>query len=516
MRKKNHTTYAAIHLGSEMTSMRIIEYSSVEKYKIIDSCNRRIRLGEETFKNKVIPFSMVNEICEVLQGFKRLMEEYGVEEYDLQATTAFREATNQLFLLDQIYSRTGLKVNIVDMPQETHTKFVTTRYTLKKASVLSPKDTTLMLDISSGGLGVTLMQEDQIKYQENIHIGIIRVKESFDRNKRESLHFNSALTEYISSTISPVRTRLQAEKARYLILSGTENDLLQHILGLDYNTPIHRIKTAVFLELFSKARKLNLPQLMSQYDIPEHIAEFILPTILLYEQLLSLQPIEEVIITNDRYIDGMQLIHIALRTDKELCTLWENELISFVHYVGRRYCYDKKHASQVEKLALVIFDKIAKGYGMGPRERVLLRSTALLHDLGKYICLRNHTVYTAQLILSMDILGFSEREKQIMAMAAYYHAYDIGDQLPPSLQPVTDPQRMAIVAKLAAIIRLADAMDRSYTQKIKAINISLKENTLYFQVSSKQDISLEKWTFNKNNDFFEEVYGLKAVLERVN
>lgn len=516
MRKKTHTTYAAIHLGSEMTSMRIIEYSSVSKYKIIDSCNRKIRLGEETFKNKVIPFSMVNEICEVLQGFKRLMEEYGVEEYDLQATTAVREASNQLFLLDQIYSRTGLKIDIVDMPQEIHTKFVTTRNTLKNASVLSPKDTALMLDISSGGLGVTLVQDDLIKYQENIHIGIIRVKESFDRNKRENLHFNSALTEYISSTISPVRTDLQAEKARYLILSGTENDLLQHILGLDYNKPIHRIKTAVFRDLFSKTRKLNLPQLMSLYDIPEHIAEFILPTMLLYEQLLSLQPIEEVIITNDRYIDGMQLIHIALRTDKELCIQWENELISFFHFIGRRYSYDKKHTSQVEKLALVIFDKIAKSYGMGPRERVLLRGTAILHDLGKYICMRSHTIYTCQLIMSTDILGFSERERQIMAMAAYYHAYDIGDRLPPSLQPVTDPKRMAIIAKLAAIIRLADAMDRSYQQKVKNINVSLKENTLYFQVSSKQDIALEKWTFNKNNDFFEEVYGLKAVLERVN
>ena len=34
---------------------------------------------EETFKNKIIPFSLVNEICEILQGFKALMEEYGVE-----------------------------------------------------------------------------------------------------------------------------------------------------------------------------------------------------------------------------------------------------------------------------------------------------------------------------------------------------------------------------------------------------------------------------------------------------
>ena len=516
MRKKSHTTYAAIHIGSETTSMRIIEYSSVTRYKIIDSCSRHIRLGEETFKNKVIPFSMVNEICEVLKGFKRLMEEYGVEEYDLQATTAVREAHNQLFLLDQIYSRTGLRVHIVDMPQEIHNKFVTVRNTLKKSSVLDSKEAVVIFDISSGGLGVTLVQDDQIKYQENIHVGVIRIRESFDRNQRENLHFNTVLTEYISSNLAPIRNDLQNEKARYMVLSGTENYLLQKILGLDHTLPVHRIKTQAFQEIFNKTRKLNLTQLMSVYDLEEHMAEFILPTMLLYEQLVRLQPVEEIILTNDRYIDGMQLVHIASNTDKELCQSWENELISCFHYLGSKYSYSKPHVQQVEKLSLAIFDKVSKNYGMGSRERLLLRAAAILHDIGKYVNMRSHSIYTPQLVLSTDMLGLSRKEIEIIAMAIYYHSYDTGEVLPAALKPITDPVRMAIVAKLAAIIRLADAMDRSYLQKVKELNISLKENTLHLQVSSKQDISLEQWTFAKKCHFFEEVFGLKTTLERVN
>ena len=140
MKRKLYTTFAAIHLGSEMISMQITEYRSIDRFKVVECCNRRIRLGEATFKNKIIPFNLVNEICEILYGFKMLMEELGVEEYTLQATTAVREARNQIFLLDQIYSRTGLVVDVVDMPQEIYTKYVAIRNTLKNEKITSDRE----------------------------------------------------------------------------------------------------------------------------------------------------------------------------------------------------------------------------------------------------------------------------------------------------------------------------------------------------------------------------------------
>jgi exopolyphosphatase/guanosine-5'-triphosphate,3'-diphosphate pyrophosphatase len=96
LKRKTYTVFAAVHLGSEAISMVIVEYRSLTNYKILEQCQHLIRLGEETFKNNLIPFSLVNEICEVLQGYKELMLSYGVEEYAIKATTAVREARNQL------------------------------------------------------------------------------------------------------------------------------------------------------------------------------------------------------------------------------------------------------------------------------------------------------------------------------------------------------------------------------------------------------------------------------------
>ncbi len=103
------------------------------------------------------------------------MEENGVEEYKMQATTAVREARNQIFLLDQIYSKTGLIVDVVDMPREIYTKYVAIRNTLREHKITSEREGMLMMDISSGGLGITFIQNEEIKYQENFHIGIIRI-----------------------------------------------------------------------------------------------------------------------------------------------------------------------------------------------------------------------------------------------------------------------------------------------------------------------------------------------------
>lgn len=60
------------------------------------------------------------------------------------------------------------------------------------------------------------------------------------------MHFNKALTEFLSSTIGPVRNELGDSKVRYLVLSGTETELLLRMLGLDEQQKVHRIKAADF------------------------------------------------------------------------------------------------------------------------------------------------------------------------------------------------------------------------------------------------------------------------------
>lgn len=115
--------------------------------------------------------------------------------------------------------------------------------------------------------------------------------------------------------------------------------------------------------------------------------------------------------------------------------------------------------------------------------------------------------------MSTDILGFSDNDKKIVALASYYHANQLFENKAGS--PEMEKELTPLVAKIAALVRLADAMDRSYQQKIKFCKVSIKDGTMLIEAKSKVDLTLEEWTFAGKATFFEEVYGLKAILERV-
>ena len=513
MRKKQYKIFAAIHLGSEMISMQIVQYRNLNNMKVLEECNRRVRLGEETFKNKIIPFSMVNEICELLVGFKRLMTEYEVEEYSMQATTAVREALNRVFLLDQIYIRTGLKVTVIDLPEEIYTKYASIRRTMKLDGLTGVDESMLMMDISSGGLGITFVKDNIIRYQQNLNIGVIRVKESFNRNQRSSMKFNQALAEYLSSTMGAVRDALKNEQIHYLVLTGAESELLLQMMGVEFKAGVIRIKTEQFMQLFKTVHELNLPQIIKVFKINEDVAELVVPTILLYEQLLALVPVQEIILTDDRFIDGICLLHIGPKASKDYADELEQEQLSLLYSIGERYQYDEAHSRQVAKLALAMFDKLGKHHGLD--SRILLQATALLHDIGKYVSLRSHSLYSYMLIMSCDILGFSEMDKKIVALASYYHAHRLFSGKRHAEVEEMSPEIMPLVAKIAALVRLADAMDRSYKQKIKSCRVNVKNGVMKVEAVTLEDLTIEEWTFASKASFFEEVYGLQAVLERV-
>ena len=239
------------------------------------------------------------------------------------------------------------------------------------------------LEFGIAGLGITFVKDNIIRYQQNLNIGVIRVKESFNRNQRSSMKFNQALAEYLSSTMGAVRDALKNEQIHYLVLTGAESELLLQMMGVEFKAGVIRIKTEQFMQLFKTVHELNLPQIIKVFKINEDVAELVVPTILLYEQLLALVPVQEIILTDDRFIDGICLLHIGPKASKDYADELEQEQLSLLYSIGERYQYDEAHSRQVAKLALAMFDKLGKHHGLDSHSRILLQATAQLHDIGK-------------------------------------------------------------------------------------------------------------------------------------
>lgn len=513
MTRRTPDLFAAIHLGSEQVSLQIVEYKSISDIKIIEEASRKVTLGEETFKTGKLSFSAVADVCELLKGYRRTLSEYGVKDFRIMATTAVREATNQPYVIDQIRIKTGFEVEVVDMPQEIFLKYIALYKTVEEHGLVNAQDSLLFVDISSGGLGITLYKNGAIKYQQNIHIGALRIKESFEKHQRDANYFHEALSEYIFSTIDAVETELSHQKIKYLVLSGVETRLLLKMLGRKQSQQLEYVSLEEFYKLYQQVKGLKLPQIMATFNLTEARAEMVLPTIVLYKQILGLTTVEHIVIPGNQLIDGFILKHTAEKVQDGWMSVIDSQILSLVRGIGIKYKHDIKHSAAVERFSLQLFDKMTKVHGLGKRERFLLKVACMLHDIGKFVCLRRHYFYSYRLIISSDIFGFSDEERAVMANIAHYHSKGTPSNNDLNFAVLTKENKV-LVAKLAAIIRLADAIDRSHRQKVTDCDVVIKGDEMHILVAGKEDLSLEEWTFDDKREFFQEVYGIKPILIR--
>jgi exopolyphosphatase/guanosine-5'-triphosphate,3'-diphosphate pyrophosphatase len=116
------------------------------------------------------------------------------------------------------------------------------------------------------------------------------------------------------------------------------------------------------------------------------------------------------------------------------------------------------------------------------------------------------------IIMSTEIIGLSHRERQIVANVVKYNTEDFFEENEDLY--AGDSQDYMTVIKLVAILRVANAMDRSHKQKFRDSKAVIKDETLVITTYTKDDITLEKGLFSSKASFFEEVYGIKPVLKQ--
>jgi exopolyphosphatase/guanosine-5'-triphosphate,3'-diphosphate pyrophosphatase len=149
---------------------------------------------------------------------------------------------------------------------------------------------------------------------------------------------------------------------------------------------------------------------------------------------------------------------------------------------------------------------------LGYYERTLLEGAALLHDIGYYIGQTDHHKHTYYLVNASPILGLDDTEKAIVANVARYHSRSFPK---PNHKEYADlsPKRRQIVVKLAAILRLAEALDHEHSNKIQHIKLIKGKKKIILRLRGQGDLLLEKWALSYNSRLFQKVYKKKVVIE---
>lgn len=507
--KDNPALAAVIDIGSSMIRLNLgqVKGSSIH---ILEYLETPLPLGHESFADERISFETVATLCEILKSHHRVLRPYNVDEVRMVATTALREAQNRHYILDQIRIKTGMPVRILEDSEE---KEIIFRETLRRlqAADLMPGVPALLAYIGTGSIGVSLLQDGLIHYFQNIRIGSLKLSELLGSLAERTVRFHSVLEEYMNAQTDMLGMALGDADICACIASGKEIELLSGLCGISAEKGITRLPVAALDELWERARQLTPDQISEKYELDIEQSEMVLPSLTIYRSLLSRTKADHILSPNVFLWDAMLNEMLFPKKRKEMDAFLYDSLLACARHLGQRYGHDEVHAQAVVDYSTVLFDRVRKLHGLKKRERLLLQTAGMLHDIGKFVNLKSHSEHSRDLIRRFDLIGVTGRELRIIANVARYHSQEVPQPSHTEYMELPEADRL-LVSKLSAIIRLADALDRSHRQKFTEIHIKTKDNRLVVTGISSQDTSLEEWTFEYKSDFFEEVYGIRPML----
>jgi exopolyphosphatase/guanosine-5'-triphosphate,3'-diphosphate pyrophosphatase len=110
------------------------------------------------------------------------------------------------------------------------------------------------------------------------------------------------------------------------------------------------------------------------------------------------------------------------------------------------------------------------------------------------------------------LIGLSNREVDIVANLARYHRKAMPTLQDENFRALTSRDRSAVI-RLSVLLRLADAMDVSHTQRVRGVSIYEGRHKWTLKLDGKGSLSLETWALEKRRSLFQDVFGMKLEIE---
>ncbi|MFQ9934030.1 MAG: exopolyphosphatase [Lachnospiraceae bacterium] len=492
--------YAVIGIGSYELELKIYQITADKKIKIIENIRQVMELGRETYSLGKISFETIDSLCNALERFMVIIKEYKVNDYDAVATSGIREATNSAVVLDRIKVRTGIRVRILSNSEERLIDYKALSIYEEESSKFI-NDGTAYVDIGSGSVQISLVEKGALVATQNLMLGSIRIRELLYGLSDNIEHFDLLIDELINNDWQTFRKMILKDKEiNNIIATGVQISLFAKKINGGRGNIIYTADE--FKEECRKLYQKSSVEIMKHYGLTEEQTIMVMPTIKIYEKIINETGAEKIWLPCTGLSDGMAIDYGVKNKKIKITHDYNEDILTTAKSISKRYKANQPHINKLKEIGVKIFDATKKIHGLSDRERLLLEIAAMLHDCGKYISLTASSQCSYDIIMATEIIGLSHKEREMVANIVKYNTVELEN---------TDD---LTTVKLVAMLRVANALDRSHKQKFKDYRIELKDNQLVISVRTNEDITLEKGTLREKAEFFEEVFGVKPVLKQ--
>jgi len=497
MKNGHERILAAIDVGTNAVRLEIARPLPDGTLETLHQERDPVRPGEGVFSGGSISKPVANRLLATLRRYAALCRRHRAKVRAV-ATAAVREARNRDEIVRRAREEAGLELEVVSGREEAR---------LICLGVLEgrPASTrSLVVDIGGGSTEVATGLGEKPTSLYSVPLGAVRLTEIFNSSGRVSEERLAVMRSYAAEALRETLPRRLAGPRVALGSSGTINAIVAA------GTDSKRLTRRRLERMVDDLAGLSLAERRRRFE-PRR-AEIIVAGAVILEACMAHLGLEAVTAVSTGLRNGL-LIDLARRSPAATAAAAEGRSEAVVA-LGRRFGFDEKHARQVSRLALELFDQLAGLHKLPASARGLLEAAALLHDVGHAVSPQRHHKHTFYLVANADVAGFSDQERQLVALVARYHRRSPPEAGRPDLEGLP-PGQLRLLRRLVALLRTADALDRSHHQPVLGLRATALDGRVRLSLKTRGDIDLELWDVEREAGFFRQALGRRVeVLAR--
>ena len=504
--------YAAIDIGSNSIRMEVAEKTPGSAMRIMASEREVTRLGESVFRTGKLGREAMDLTCQTLARMAAQYEKLDVAGVRAVATSAVRDARNQAEFVERAARAARTTVDVISGREEARLIHlgVLSRWPLASRRAL-------MIDVGGGSVEIIASENGRMLDAVSKPLGAVRLREMFLAGDPPAELELRRMHEFIVEKLDGVARRFGSAHWDLAIatsatacatacaiggVSGSKADRVDRV----------RVSAAQVRKLGKRLGSLDLAGRQRVKGIGPRRAEIIVPGVGVLALVLEAFGLGSLHYSAAGVRDGIVADLAARGVGMQRAQL-NPEQRAEVQKLSVRYGVSRKHSRKVADLARGLFHSLQALHQLPLEMGKVLEAAAYLHDVGHYVSDLSHHKHSYYVVANSDMPGFTNRERELVATLCRYHRKTLPAPQHTTAQSLTGEEAQAVL-RLIPILRLADSLDRSHTQRVESVECKIGDGQATMQVTASAGIDLELWAVERAGEVFRQIYGLPVVFAR--
>jgi exopolyphosphatase/guanosine-5'-triphosphate,3'-diphosphate pyrophosphatase len=500
------TRIAAIDVGSNSIRLVVAEVLTSGGYRVLDEERENTRLAAALTKTGRLDPKAADSTVTVLRNFLSIAAGYGVNQVRAIGTSALRDAEDGPEFCDRVRKELKLSIEVISANEEARLAFLS----VARAFDISGRRVAVA-DIGGGSTEIVLASSGLVDQVYETKLGAVRVAEECGVTGRSSEKRVQKLRDFIDRALKKEFRKPPFVPDMLFGTGGTFTALASIIMARQglAGQPMwgFRVSRAQIRHLVADLANMSLERRCKVVGLSPQRADIIVAGLAIIERIMRKLGANVVQVHTRGVRDGLMLTMVQqLPTPPTVPT---EDRRTAIEEFAKSCGVDLPHARQVARIAGSLWQQLATPLGLKLDDRELIESAALIANVGYLINFDGHHKHSYHLIVNSELPGFERRQLQILANVARYHR---GTRPKKRHENFTDlsVEDQKRVCELAAILRLALALDRTHQQHVGEVRARVRDDVVRIVVQSEDEANVDLWAAERKVDLFEKVFGRRV------